>query len=74
MSMAIAASVLPLVPSLNAGDSSGLSVFAAFGVVARRRLPLGGKLRLALLAAMGDGSAFAVGFLVEIGLAMGGQR
>lgn len=64
--MAIAASRLPLVPSLSVGDAVGLSVFVALSVVTLWLLHAGGRLRLGQIAAMGAIGAFALGFLIGL--------
>ena len=68
----LAASALPLFPSLSVGDGMALAVFGLFSLVSLGLLHLGGRLRLAQLCAMGAVAALAVGCLLGLGLSVGG--
>ena len=69
-----ASSALPLFPSLSPGDNTALVIFLLFFLVALWLLHKRGVLRLAEVAAMGAIGALAVGFLVGLGLSVGGLR
>ncbi|MBL9007131.1 MAG: hypothetical protein JNJ46_22940, partial [Myxococcales bacterium] len=66
------ASALPLFPSLSVGDVTALAVFGLFALVSLRLLHMGGRLRLAEIAAMGAIGLLAVGYLLGLGLSVGG--
>lgn len=74
MPWVLASSALPLFPSLSPGDNTALVIFLLFFLVALWLLHKGGVLRLAEVAAMGAIGALAVGFLVGLGLSVGGLR
>ena len=68
----LAASALPLFPSLSVGDGMALAVFCLFSLVSLGLLHAGGRLRLAQMGAMGAVAALAVGYLLGLGLSVGG--
>ena len=68
----LAASALPLFPSLSVGDGMALAVLGLFALVSLGLLHAGGRLRLAQIGAMGAVAALAVGYLLGLGLSVGG--
>ena len=72
MPCVLAASALPLFPSLSVGDITALAVFGLFALVSLWLLHIGGRLRLAEIAAMGAIGLLAVGYLLGLGLSIGG--
>ena len=74
MPCVLAASALPLFPSLSPGDNTAFVVILFFLLMALWLLHKGGVLRLAEVAAMGAIGALAVGFLVGLAASVGGLR
>jgi hypothetical protein len=72
MPCVLAASALPLFPSLSVGDVTALAVFGLFALVSLWLLHKGGRLRLAEIAAMGAIGVLAVAYLLGLGLSVGG--
>jgi hypothetical protein len=72
MPCSLAASALPLFPSLSVGDGVALAVFGLFSLVSLWLLHAGGRLRPAEIAAVGAVGALAVGYLLGLGLSVGG--
>ena len=68
----LAVSGLPLFPALSVGDGIALAVFGLFSLVSLGLLHAGGRLRLAQIGAMGAVAALAVGYLLGLGLSVGG--
>ena len=72
MPCVLAVSGLPLFPALSVGDGTALAVFGLFSLVSLGLLHAGGRLRLAQIGAMGVVAALAVGYLLGLGLSVGG--
>ena len=72
MPCSLAASALPLFPSLSVGDGMALAVFGLLSLVSLGLLHAGGRLRFAQIGAMGAVAALAVGYLLGLGLSVGG--
>ena len=74
MPCSLAASALPLFPSLSVGDGTALAVFGLFSLVSLGLLHAGGCLRFAQIGAIAAVAALAVGYLLGLGLSMGGPQ